>query len=79
MRDISEIPPRSDPRWDLIACGHISKHWNNFALKIMMTRIEQDIAKDSTDANIRRCGDQIFEFFKKNGEVAAQDFQAIFH
>ncbi len=78
MSDLSCLPPRSDPRWDMVAAGHISQPWANLAMKIMMARIEQEVVRDKTDANVRRCGDRIFEFFRKNEQAAVQDLRAIF-
>lgn len=78
MSNRGGIPPRSNPRWDMVAAGRIGGPWANLAMKIMMARIAQDIANDKTDTNIRRCGDQIFGFFEKNEKAAAQDLLAIF-
>lgn len=72
------FPPRSDPRWDMVAAGRISGPWTNLAMKIMLARIVQEVASDKSDGNIRRCGDQIYDFFKKNEKVAAQDLHLIF-
>lgn len=78
MNNGSYVPPRSDPHWDMVATGRISRPWANLAMKILMARIDREIAKDRTDANVRRCGDQVFEFFKKNEQAAAEDLRAIF-
>ena len=78
MSDRGSVPPRSDPRWEMVASGHTNGPWANLAMKIMMARIAQEVANDMTEANIRKCGDQIFEFFQKNGKAAAQDLHVIF-
>jgi hypothetical protein len=44
----------------------------------MMARIAQETANDKTEANIRKCADQIFGFFQKNEKAAAQDLHVIF-
>jgi len=78
MSDIGSFPPRSDLRWNMVAIGRVSGPWTNLAMKMMMVRIAQAIENNKTEANIEKCGDQIFEFFQRNEKTAAQDLHVIF-
>lgn len=72
------LPPRTHPSWNAVTTGQIKRQWNSLAVKIMMSRIAQEIAKDSSPANVQRHGDELYTFFKKNEIVAAKDIASIF-
>lgn len=78
MSDAAGLPPRTHPNWNAVASGKIKRPWAALGMKIMMTRIETDVAKDSSPAAVQKFGDEIYNFFRKNEKIAAQDLRAIF-
>jgi hypothetical protein len=73
------LPPRTHPNWNAVAAGKIKRPWSALGMKIMMTRIATEAAKDGSPANVQKLGDEIYEFFRKNEKIATQDLKAIFN
>jgi len=71
------LPPSSDPRWTSVATGKIHRPWSNLAMKIMMSRITRETARDASTANVQKCAAEIFAFFQKNLKIASDDLAAI--
>lgn len=78
MSEIAGLPPRTHPNWNAVASGKIKRPWSALGMKIMMTRIAMEVAKDGSPAAVQKFGDEIYDFFKKNEKIAAQDLRAIF-
>lgn len=75
---INGLPPRTHPNWNAVAAGKITRPWSTLAVKIMMARIAQDVARDPSAGSVNKCADEIYAFFKKNEAIAARDIEAIF-
>jgi hypothetical protein len=78
MTEVAGLPPRTHPNWNAVAVGKIKRPWSALGMKIMMTRIAMEMAKDGSPAAVQKFGDEIYDFFKKNEKIAAQDLRAIF-
>lgn len=78
MSAAAGLPPRSHPNWNAVASGKIKRPWAALGMRIMMTRIATEVAKDGSPTNVQKFGDEIYDFFKKNEKIAAQDLRAIF-
>lgn len=70
------VPPRHDPRWQVLV-EHPDRYAYHFlALKILMQRI----ARKTPDSATERATaiDEVYAFFVKNEKLVAADVQAIF-
>jgi hypothetical protein len=72
------LPPRTHPNWNAVASGKIKRPWSALGMRILMTRIAMEVAKDGSPASVQKFGDEIYDFFRKNEKSAAQDLRAIF-
>jgi hypothetical protein len=77
MPDLIPLPLSSHRCWKDIVTGKIDKKWDSLALKIMMTRISNDIRQDSSPATIEKFAKEVRAFFEKNAYAAQRDLQKI--
>ena len=79
MSDIDALPPSTDARWLRVVEGKITRPWSNLAMKILMTRIVRETARDPSSANVQKCANEIHAFFQKNLKIASDDLAAVLH
>jgi hypothetical protein len=79
MSETITLPPGTDARWQNVATGKISRPWSALGMKIMMMRIQREIATDSSAPNVQKCANEIHIFFQKNWKLAQDDLAAILH
>jgi len=48
-------------------------------MKILMTRIVRETARDPSSANVQKCANEIHAFFQKNLKIASDDLAAVLH
>jgi hypothetical protein len=79
MSETITLPPSTDGRWQSVATGDISRAWSALGMKIMMMRIQREIASDPSAPNVQKCAGEIHTFFQKNWKIAQEDLAAILH
>src|SRR3954452_15885234 len=77
MSDPVMLPPGTDARWLRVAEGKITRSWSNLAMKILMTRILRETARDPSSDNVQKCAGEIHAFFAKNFKIASDDLAAV--
>lgn len=78
MAEITVLPAPTNPAWRDIATGKINKPWELLALKIMLTRLRNELRTDSSPPNTEKCAQEVRAFFVKNLRVAQRDLRQIF-
>jgi hypothetical protein len=77
MSDLIALPPSTDARWLRVAEGKITRPWSNLAMKILMTRVLRETARDPSSTNVQKCAGEIHAFFQKNMKIASDDLAAV--
>ncbi len=78
MLDTPTIPPKTDPRWRALVAGENAKPVRLLALKFMLTRIHQEVAKDHSPATIDKNVDELHRFFAEHPQMVAADLATLF-
>jgi hypothetical protein len=72
------FPARSDPRWIALTQAEQTPPVQLLALKLLLTRVEQDVKRDPSIATVNKAADELYEFFVKNALMVAGDAQTLF-
>lgn len=75
---ISSIPPVTDPLWNDIVTGQVTKKWQILVIEIMMTRIATSLKNDPSPDNLQKCIEEVHGFFERNLAVAQADLEGLF-
>ncbi len=78
MTEMTALPPTTDPRWTDIVMGKKTVNWELLAAKILMMRIVSSSKTDSSPENIKKCVEEIHNFFEKNLKLAQNDLKNMF-
>lgn len=70
------LPAATHPKWAQLVKGEVSYNYKFLALKIALTRYQQKVKFN--DAELQPAINELFEFFKKNESLLADDIKTIF-
>lgn len=72
------LPARSDPRWTALTQAEHTPPVQLLALKLLLTRVGQDVKRDPSVATVNRASDELYEFFVRNAQMVAGDAKTLF-
>lgn len=72
------IPEKNDPIWHKVLLDPLDKPINNFATKMLMTRVRTLAHADPTGVKMQEAIEIAFVFFTKNQAQVIDDIQSIF-
>lgn len=72
------IPEITDKRWVKLIMNIENYHFQLLSLKILMSRIKNNIKQDSSDENINNAIQEVYSFFAKNERISKNDLIQIF-
>ncbi len=74
----TQIPPKTDARWRKLVSEGSSKPVKLLALRVMLTRMTQEVHRDHSPATIDKNVDELHRFFVENAKMAAADAANLF-
>jgi hypothetical protein len=72
------IPDKSDPRWRKVLLEPLDVNINNFATKMLLTRVRTLAKTEPIEVKLLEAIDIAFVFFTKNQAQVSDDIQSLF-
>ncbi|MBO6793663.1 MAG: hypothetical protein JJ895_07120 [Balneolaceae bacterium] len=75
------LPDENNPAWARLVTGKVSRDFELFAIKVLISELKQTFLTQPTEATLRTCSRKLYSFFKnnKNNPRAIADLMKIFN